>query len=127
MKKKIIIWSIVVIIVSNLPYVNKEVLNLVDSGRFRYSNADASFTRIDAFYVIKPGLVDKEFDEKLLETYLNPTDENKEIFRLYRINPLCFWRWRYYLLTSRHFKYKSWKEIEPNRAPKDPDNLFQWF
>lgn len=57
----------------------------------------------------------------------NPKSENTEMYRLYRMNPLYFWRWSYYLIVSKDFKYKDWKEIESNRIPYDPDNVGQQF
>lgn len=126
MKKKIIIWSGVIIIISNLPIVNEWVLRDLDPKYFQYSNADASLTKEDCFF-LRSNLLSKEFFEKLIEINLDPTENNMEVFRLYRINPLCFWRWKYYWTISREFRYKSWKEIEQNRVPYATDNPFQDF
>ncbi len=57
----------------------------------------------------------------------NPAEENKAVYRLYKINPLCFWRWSYYLFTSSDYTYKNWKEIERKRVPYDPKNTRQDF
>lgn len=53
--------------------------------------------------------------------------KNLLVYRLYKINPLCFWRWSHYLITSRDCDYKSCKEIEPNRVPYPPENKYQDF
>lgn len=127
MKKKIIIWSIVVIGISNLPVINKEILRNIDSEHFCYANADGSFTRKEHFGFKSSGYISKKRAESWLAARLSPTEPNKEVFRLYRINPLCFWRWKYYLTSSKDFRYKNWKEIEPNRIPYDPDNPLQRF
>lgn len=69
----------------------------------------------------------KKKDMPRLSKAKNPKSENTEMYRLYRMNPLYFWRWSYYLIVSKDFKYKDWKEIESNRIPYDPDNVGQQF
>ncbi|MBD1433246.1 hypothetical protein H8B06_10440 [Sphingobacterium sp. DN00404] len=117
MKKKVIIWIVAVVVVSNLPIINGEILRGVDSEYFRYSNADATFTYIDHFGFKSGGYFNKRVSEEGIKRDLNSQGDTIEIFRLYRINPLCFWRWSYYIIVSRQFRYKSWKEIEPRREP----------
>lgn len=124
MKKKVIIWVLVVIIFSNLPLINKEILRIVDREHFRYSNEDASFTRKD-YFDFKSGVGSKTLDQESIRISLKSSDE--EVYRLYRINPLCFWRWTHYLMVSKQYKYKSWEEIEPNRVPYDPNSPVQKF
>lgn len=124
-KKKIILAIIIILLVVNLPVINTEILRKVDAGHFRYSNNDASFTSIQYLDIFSPWI-----DEWTVWSFISstrPAARNMEVFRLYKINPLCFWRWRYYILVSRKFRYKSWKEIEPNRVPFVPDNKWQHF
>lgn len=114
---------IVIVIVVNLPIINKDVLHSLDSESFKYANNDASFTDSQHF-----GFKDSYMSQEIQERWVNETNPepiNREIFRLYKINPLCFWRWNYYIFSSLSFKYKSWSEIEPNRVPRDPEN-FVW-
>jgi len=117
MKKKtkaIVITATVVILVSNMPFINSILLHTLDKGKIRYSNADGSFTYIDRFEFLA-GMYTK-----------SDTEEIGEIYRLYRLNPLYFWRWSFYLMVSKDFRYKNWeKDIEPNRVPYDPEN-FSW-
>ena len=126
MKNKwIVLTVIIVIIVSNLPIVSTVLMDKIDRNHFKYANADASFTIIQPFDILRPWMNEDvvwRFNENQ-----RPRAENREIFRLYQINPLCFWRWRYYLLVSISFRYKSWKDIEPNRTPLVPDNMWQQF
>lgn len=126
MKKKwILITALIIVIITNLPIIGTEIMGKIDRNHFRYSNADASFTDIEHFDWMRPWM-----NEWVVWGFIEaqrPEARNMEVFRLYKINPLCFWRWRYYILVSRKFKYKSWKEIEPNRAPLVPDNMWQDF
>jgi len=124
MKRKLIIASIVLVLaIPNTPIIGTEILYRIDEGYFRYANNDASLTVVEHIDIFSPWM-NKWVTWGFIEDQ-RPTSENMEVFRLYRINPLCFWRWRYYLIVSRHFDYKSWKDIEPNRVPYDPEN-FRW-
>lgn len=127
MKKSIsyFIAFTIIVIVANLPLINEVILSALDHDTFRYSNNDASFTRIEKFG-LKDGRINDWLTNRFVEeTY--PSDNNKEIFRLYRINPLCVWRWRYYIETGINYRYKSWNEIEPNRIPYAENNTWQNF
>ncbi|TJZ49427.1 hypothetical protein FAZ15_22280 [Sphingobacterium olei] len=124
-RKRFIIVIAVVVIISNLPVINTEILMKIDSGHFRYANNDASFTYLQHFDVFVPWMSAAGVRGFIENT--RPTQQNMEVFRLYKINPLCFWRWRYYLMVSIQFNYKSWDEIEPNRVPFVPNNKWQKF
>jgi len=128
--KKILKWSclglLAAIVITNLPFINTNFMILFDGNEyFRYSNTNASCTIADNIGFkngsLTPTVMDFFNQEK------NPTPENRELFRLYRINPFCFWRWSYYIAISSNFRYKSWKEIEPNRAPYNPEDRWQDF
>ncbi|GHE45569.1 hypothetical protein GCM10017764_31010 [Sphingobacterium griseoflavum] len=97
----------------------------IDKDHFRYANADASFTDIEHFDWMRPWM--NEWVVRGFMESQRPTQQHMEVFRLYKINPLCFWRWRYYILVSGKFKYKSWQEIEPNRVPFVDNNKWQDF
>ena len=111
--------------ISNLPFVNSYLLHRFDGDLFKYSNANASFTLHEIFdFKFSP------ISQRLIDRYItefHPDTKNEQVYRLCRINPLCFWRWSHYLITSRDFDYKSWKEIEPNRVPYNPENRYQDF
>lgn len=124
--KKIIIISSAIIILSNLPFINHDILSAIDKGHFRYSNANGSCTVIETLNY-KSGAFIKEDREEMIRNYLNPAEENIELFRIYRINPLCFWRWSHYILVSKNFRYKNWGEIKEKREPFNPDNQLQDF
>lgn len=124
-KTILIIFAVIVIIV-NFPLFNKSFLLMFDGkGHFRYSNSNASFTREESLGFKDPFISNWSIERFVEETH--PAVGNKQIYRLYRINPFCFWRWHYYFSTSRNFEYKSWKEIEPNRAPYNPEDRWQDF
>jgi len=125
MKRKLIITSIV-IAVPNIPVIGTDlILKKIDGDHFRYANNNASFTSVEYIDSFSPWM-DKWVMWFFIEDQ-RPTSQNMEVFRLYKINPLCFWRWRYYIGISRHFGYKSWKDIKPNRVPYDPENHWQDF
>ena len=110
-KSKKIIISILILIFVNLPYVSDFLLNTIDINHFRYSNANGSFIMRETFS-LKSGI----YDRKSME-WMNKSLKHKEVYRLYIINPLCFWRWRYYLNYSIQFRYKNWEDIEAIREP----------
>ena len=127
MKKRYLILVTGLILV-NFPPLNGILLGLIDSNSFKYSNRNGSLTHIQNFGFKSGGYIDKIWvEEKIIKEELKEIQENQEVFRLYRINPLCFWRWNYYIFCSSNFKYKSWEEIEPNRVPYNPDNISQRF
>ena len=64
----------------------------LDEGKLRYSNADGSCTSIEHFNYFS-GLIDKEGIEGSIRSRVPaPSEENIEMYRLYRMNPLYFWR-----------------------------------
>jgi len=112
-----------VVALSNIPVLNTPLLLALDGGRLRYSNADGSFTKIGGFDVFSVLKDSKEISEAILREREPPvSEENVEIYRLYRMNPLCFWRWSYYFLVSKKYRYKNWKDIEPNRIPYEENH-----
>jgi len=121
-KKRLIIAVVVaVVLISNIPILNSPLLLALDCGKLRYSNADGSFTMIGGFDVFSVLVDRKEMYEAIIRNRDPPvSEENVEIYRLYRMNPVYFWRWSYYFLVSKQYRYKNWKEIEPNRVPYDP-------
>ncbi|WP_156307440.1 hypothetical protein [Sphingobacterium endophyticum] len=126
MKWKTILIIITILNISNLPIINKNILLVADGQNpFRYSNSNASYTKEDTF-----GFKDLFINDWSINRFIEearPSKENQQIFRLYKINPLCFWRWSYYISISRKFPYKSWDEIEPKRVPFDAENMWQEF
>lgn len=126
MKKKwIFIVTLTILTIPNLPIIGTEILAKIDANSFRYANVDASFTIVEHIDIMH-GWMDEWVVWGFIESQ-RPTQVNMEVFRLYKINPLCFWRWRYYLTVSRKFRYKDWKDIEPNRAPFKGRSRYQHF
>ena len=124
--KFILVTIVIIVIIVNLPIVNKNVLLMMDGNNpFKYSNSNASFTRQESFAFKDSYLTNWSINRFIEET--NPSNEDKQVYRLYKINPLCFWRWSYYISISRNYKYKSWNEIEKNRVPYNQENMWQDF
>jgi len=123
-KYSLIIFAILVII-CHLPFVGKSILHEIDKGRFRYSNRDGSYTSIQGF-----GFKDGLYTRNRLAPSSDPALSDpkvQQIYRLYKINWLCFWRWQLYIVSSLKFEYKNWKEIEKQRVPYDKNNYRQDF
>ncbi len=108
--KKIIVVLLIIVFV-NLPYISDFILNTIDINHFRYSNANGSFTMRETFS-LKSGIYDRESME-----WMNKDKQNKQVYRLYPINPFCFWRWGYYLNYSLSFDYKDWEDVRIIRDP----------
>lgn len=126
MKRKLILGSILLaIVIPNTPFIGTEILKKIDGDYFRYANADASFTSTEHIDIYDPWISTSTAYFFVEET--RPKAQNMEIFRLYQINPFCFWRWRYYLNVSKNFSYKGWDTIEKDRAPFVKNNKWQHF
>lgn len=126
MKRKFITGTVLlVLVIPNMPIIGTEIMKTIDGDHFRYANANASFTGIEYMDVFHPWM-SKWVTYGFIEA-TRPQMANMEIFRLYRINPFCFWRWRYYLTVSKNFEYRDWEKIKPNRVPFRPFNKWQTF
>ncbi|QQD12684.1 hypothetical protein [Sphingobacterium sp. UDSM-2020] len=104
-KKTIIIVLVSILLIPNLPFINKYIAHRLDEGHFRYANLDGSYVITQNFSFKSPGFSTFGFNEFIKRT--EPAKENRKLYRLYKINPLCFWRWKNYLVNSIHFKYKD--------------------
>jgi hypothetical protein len=113
MKKKIFFLIGILLILINAPILNNFILYHTDNNTFKYSNLNGTFTCRDRFGCKDLGLTDLEFDLFIKET--NQDKKDSELFRLYKINPLCFWRWNYYLTKSLNYKYKDWDKIASSK------------
>lgn len=120
MKKKTILIVVgIILLVPNLPVINKYVAHRTDEGYFRYANLDGSFIATQRFSFKSPGFSTVGFEEFIKNT--SPAKENRKLYRLYKINPLCFWRWNNYLQIGVHFDYMDPKVIEQNMLAKGLD------
>lgn len=118
-KKTIFIGLIIILLVPNLPVINKYVAHQLDEGHFKYANLDGSFIATQSFSFKSPGFSTFGFEQFIKRT--SPTNENKKLYRLYKINPLCFWRWNNYIQNGLHFEYMDRKVIEKNMHEKGLD------
>ncbi|WP_155860280.1 hypothetical protein [Chryseobacterium sp. UNC8MFCol] len=116
MRKAIIIVLTTMIVVPNLPFIGKDISHRLDEGYFRYSNLDGSYTITQDFNFKSPGFSALHFEQWIKRT--SPSEENRKLYRLYKINPLCFWRWSNYLRHGVHFDYMDPSVIEQNMDKK---------
>lgn len=125
-KKTIIILIICVLAFPNTPIIRKFITVKVDNDYYRYSNCNGSFTFLQDFSFKSPGFSMSPFKRFIEET--SPSKENRTLYRLYRINPLCFWRWHRYIINSVHFDYMDWEEIEQRRnsSNKEEKKMSRW-
>lgn len=122
---KYIVWFVIIVLIANLPILNKVILSAVDKDHFKYANNDGSFTYTESF-AFKDGYISSGLINIFKESQ-NATDSHKIVYRLYRINPLCFWRWSYYISISSNFKYRDWKNIASSRVKFDEESPWQDF
>ncbi|MDR6513691.1 MULTISPECIES: hypothetical protein [Bacteroidota] len=113
MKKAILIFVGIILLIPNLPFIGKDISHQLDEGYYRYANLDGSYTITQDFDFKSPGFSDLHF--KYWVKMTSPPQENRKLYRLYKINPLCFWRWQNYLVNGVHFDYMDPKVIEKNR------------
>lgn len=125
-KKTIIVLIICVLAFPNLPFINKYIALKVDSDYYRYANRDGSYTILQDFSFKSPGFSTFGFERFVEEA--SPSEENRTLYRLYRIDPLCFWRWKKYIIESRHLDHMDWEEIKQRRSAnnKDAKKMSRW-
>ena len=117
MKKKTILMLLIsILLIPNLPFINKYIAHRLDEGYFRYANLDGSYIITQHFSFKSPGFSTFGFENFIKNT--SPAQENRKLYRLYKINPLCFWRWKNYLVNAVHFEYMDWNTIEKNRQKR---------
>lgn len=116
LKKAIIIVLAIILLIPNMPFIGKDIHHWLDEGYFRYSNLDGSYMITQDFDFKSPGFSTFGFEYFVKNT--SPAKENRKLYRLYKINPVCFWRWSYYLRHSINLDYMDPKVIEMNRRNK---------
>jgi len=106
---------------------------------YQYSNADGTFTKINYkgfkfraypsyhYLSLYKSYQDgaEPIGKRLRKDYPNA---DTVVYRLFWKNPLCFWRWYWYLtdeLEQYNFPYKSWNEIK-KRRPKNFKRMEKW-
>jgi hypothetical protein len=102
---RFILIYLIIGFLSNLPILNGYILFSIDNDHFKYANANASFTNHETFEFKTPRI--SQHSIRFFIEEMKPKPENQKIYRLYRINPLCFWRWSHYLFKSRDFELKN--------------------
>lgn len=119
MRKTIIIMLGTILLIPNLPFIGKDISHHLDEGYYRYANLDGSYTITQDFNFKSPAFSTLHFEYWIKMT--SPAQENRKLYRLYRINPLCFWRWKNYLVNGVHFDYMDPDIIEKNMEKKKVD------
>lgn len=102
-KKAILIMLVSILLIPNLPIFNKYIAHRLDEGHFRYANLDGSFIQTQRFSFKSPGFSTFGFNNFIKRT--DPAKENRKLYRLYKINPFCFWRWHNYIKNGLHYGY----------------------
>lgn len=101
------------LLLANAPFINKFILFKVDNNSFAYSNINGSYTNRESFGFKDPTFTGFSFDYYIQE--YDPPEEARVLYRIYKINPICFWRWKHYIYTSLKYKYMDWEKIEKRR------------
>lgn len=116
LRKTIVIVLGIILLLPNVPFIGKDIHKWLDTGYFRYSNLDGSYYLTQDFDFKSPGFSTFGFEYFVKNT--SPAKENQKLYRLYKINPLCFWRWSYYLRHSIHLDYMAPSVIEKKGRQK---------
>lgn len=100
---------------SNLP-PGKWILDLaIDEYHYRYSNNNGTLTYVEYKSHDTKGLL------RGLNSYKKSFPESKDtiIYRLFKKDILCFWRWGDYIFDKRYkIPYRNWKKIVKERGYK---------
>lgn len=115
---------LILIVVSNLYPFTTIIKKIFDERHFRYSTFDGGST----FFEIKQ----RDFRMAKLQfkqcVEANPGISDKNMYRLFKINPFAFWRWGDYIFNERYrLPYKSWSEIEDFRRSRATVNCSKDF
>ncbi|KKO89170.1 hypothetical protein AAW12_23890 [Sphingobacterium sp. Ag1] len=119
-KKVTIIVLATILLIPNLPFIGKDISHQLDEGYYQYANLDGSYTITQDFNFKSPGFSSLHFEYWVKIT--SPAQENRKLYRLYKINPLCFWRWKNYLFNGVHFDYMAPNIIEKNKEKQRADS-----
>lgn len=115
-KKWWVISIIMIVILSNLPPLKPYFRFFLDENHYRYSNETGSFTFVE-FKAHDIKMMNRRFDRY---KSTSPAAHDTIVYRLFKKNPLSFWRWSGYMFDSRYkLPYKSWDEIKKVRG-EDP-------
>lgn len=130
----------------NIPFCSNVLDEIfIDNGCYFYSNGDGTSTVACKSYKSEGKHPDHEYlsltevDERIAHDSLHPLipiglelrkvypNADTVVYRLFKKNPLIFWRWREYIFGDEKYKfpYKDWDEIEKKR-PKDFKINHEW-
>lgn len=141
---------VTIILISNVYPINNWVDTFLDENHYAYSNGDGTVTHIynafkDGEFNVPHDLSTARLDPRqprmdttggLVElpagTLLRRSypDADTTMYRLFRKNPLTFWRWKYYIIGNEKYDYpyRNWHDILSKRPFKKPENsTFQEF
>lgn len=118
-KKTVILIVLAFILVANWPLV-KNVTGLND-GYYRYSNQSGTYTALET--PIQNRMYKKPPGGRWIINAPNwysckaMPQTDTVVYRLFKINPLKFWRWGEYIFDWRYrMPYENWEEIEKRRG-----------
>ena len=96
----------------------KEITS-INQGYYRYSNLTGTLTKIEIF--IQGRVMSRDYalgrgDWKRFKEENNGSNDTLT-YRLFKINPLKFWRWGEYIFNWRYrLPYANWADIEKRRG-----------
>ena len=102
-----------IILLTNLPPLKWLVSLVVDENHYCYSNNNGSFTFAE-FKARDRAMMYRRYTP-FRETHPELPDTN--LYRLFKRDLFCFWRWGEYFYDSRYkLPYKNWKGIKRKRG-----------
>lgn len=134
--KPLLIILLSIILISNIPPINKWIDFVFDDNHYSFSNADGTSTFIyqsfmgGAFSV--PKILSTTISDPAVDTLGMGGNSNippgkalrdkypgadTVVYRLFWKNPLTFWRWGNYIFgdIKYDYPYKNWNEIKKHR------------
>lgn len=110
MKRKhiILITCLTIIVLANIKPTHYIFSFFLDEGLYRYSNSSGSFIRTEIKSYDFEGV---KYNYSVFKKE-NRIEKDTTLYRLFRKNPLCFWRWYSYFSDERYdLPYKNSVEI----------------
>ena len=106
-----VLLLLLIIVLSNVAPLHPFFLFFLDNDHYRYSNANGAFTFTEESKGRNFAMAKRSFDGYKMQT------PDTILYRLFRKNPLTFWRWSDYINDPKYnLPYKSWGEIRKVRG-----------
>jgi hypothetical protein len=122
--KKAIVIILILVVISNLPYVKTIPIFFGDFMDYEYATTNGEFTFSEMNFKSR----DYQMLPNRYTSFRNTGNPDTIIYRITWNNPLKFWRYYDYMTVPKcRLPYMSWKEIEARRGRVENLSGFQDF